>query len=251
MKLTSLIAGSYQTGSKLPGAKINMRIDKKFKENHLATSVIESQCRNCSRSTNHRVINDIEEVGREQTADFTFDWNTSYQIIQCEGCKTLGFRTVSTNSEDYHQYCTGSDGKFETEYKETIATYPNAYSTREPVINSHLLPVTVQTIYLETIRAFSASQPVLCGIGIRAIIETICKHEETNGRLQQQIDQLVDKGILTKQAADTLHTLRIMGNEAAHEVKPHKEKSLSLALDIVDHLLKGCYILPHLLKDGL
>ena len=44
--------------------------------------------------------------------------------------------------------------------------------------------------------------------------------------------------------------LRTLGNEAAHEVKPHNNATLALALDVIDHLIKGVYILPLLLSNS-
>jgi len=38
--------------------------------------------------------------------------------------------------------------------------------------------------------------------------------------------------------------MRILGNEAAHEVKPHSEETLNLAMDVVEHMLNDVYILP-------
>jgi hypothetical protein len=37
-----------------------------------------------------------------------------------------------------------------------------------------------------------------------------------------------------------------MGNDAAHEVKAHSEADLMTALDVVEYLLKGVYVLPRL-----
>jgi hypothetical protein len=37
-----------------------------------------------------------------------------------------------------------------------------------------------------------------------------------------------------------------MGNEAAHQVTAHSEADLMTALDVVEYLLKGEYILPRL-----
>jgi hypothetical protein len=37
-----------------------------------------------------------------------------------------------------------------------------------------------------------------------------------------------------------------MGNEAAHEVTAHSEADLMTALDVIEYLLKGAYILPRL-----
>jgi hypothetical protein len=88
-------------------------------------------------------------------------------------------------------------------------------------------------------------QEVLCGIGIRAIIETVCKDKSaTGGDLYTKINSLIPIGVLTQDGADILHKLRTLGNNAAHEVKPHTPKELGLAFDVVDHLLLGVYILP-------
>jgi hypothetical protein len=43
--------------------------------------------------------------------------------------------------------------------------------------------------------------------------------------------------------------IRTLGNDAAHEVKPHKPKQLSLALDVCEHLMKGVYLLPHYAEE--
>lgn len=46
------------------------------------------------------------------------------------------------------------------------------------------------------------------------------------------------------EGAKILHSLRIMGNQAAHKVKPHSEEDLRTAFDVVEHLLQGVYVLP-------
>ncbi|MRR37470.1 DUF4145 domain-containing protein, partial [bacterium] len=52
------------------------------------------------------------------------------------------------------------------------------------------------------------------------------------------------KGLLTGDGAQILHRLRVLGNDAAHEVKPHTAEQLALAMDVVEHLLQGAYIFP-------
>ena len=54
----------------------------------------------------------------------------------------------------------------------------------------------------------------------------------------------MENGVLTHMGAETLHSMRILGNEAAHEVKPHSEETLNLAMDVVEHMLNDVYILP-------
>jgi hypothetical protein len=63
--------------------------------------------------------------------------------------------------------------------------------------------------------------------------------------LEAKIDSLVNLGVLTSEGAIILHKVRTLGNNAAHEVKPHTSEQLNLALDVAEHLLKGVYILPY------
>jgi len=103
----------------------------------------------------------------------------------------------------------------------------------------------ISRIYSETHSALCNKLPILAGIGIRALVETVCKEKVAVGsNLEQKTDDLVGKGVLTQIGAETLHSMRIVGNEAAHEVKPHSEETLGLAMDVVEHMLNDVYILP-------
>lgn len=108
-----------------------------------------------------------------------------------------------------------------------------------------MLPEAIQGIYTETILAIENEQDILAGIGIRAIVETICKDRKATGQtLFQQIDALKTQSIVTPDGAEILHKLRVLGNSAAHEVKAHNSAQLSLAIKIIRHMLEGTYIIP-------
>jgi hypothetical protein len=113
--------------------------------------------------------------------------------------------------------------------------------------HSYLLPYRINKVYEETRTALGNDQPVLAGIGIRAIVETVCIDKSAVGEdLKEKIDDLATKGVVTPEGAKFLHSLRFMGNEAAHEVRAHPEDDLMTALHVVEYLLKGAYILPRL-----
>src|SRR5665213_4287430 len=85
-------------------------------------------------------------------------------------------------------------------------------------------------------------QPVLTGIGLRALVETICKDKKASGgNLVEKIGSLVSLGVLTADGATILHRIRTLGNDAAHEVKPHTAEQLGICLlytsDAADDLL--------------
>jgi hypothetical protein len=123
--------------------------------------------------------------------------------------------------------------------------YPSRVAGRNKLRRSDLLPIAISRIYDETHAALCNKQPILAGVGVRALVEAVCKEEPAVGvNLEKKIDNLVTKGVLTKNGAEILHGLRILGNVAAHEVKPHSELTLNLAMEVVEHLLMDVYILP-------
>lgn len=211
--------------------------ETKYEYDKCAESKIKVACQSCGPEKNHVVLKSVDESGHgELNPDYDFYWHTSFQIIQCQGCNAITFRSLSSNSEDVYP-----DG----EPAEVEELYPNRTEGRPLLSDSHLLPHDLEKIYSETVSALNGRQPVLAGIGIRAIIETVSKDKSATGKdLFSKINSLVSAQVLTKEGADILHKLRTLGNKAAHEVKGHGAKELSLALDVVEHLLQAVYILP-------
>ena len=220
-----------------------MSSSKELKLNDTKDKRLLVSCGECKRKTNHTVLvsadlNGTDEIGR----DYEFHWASNHQIIQCQGCDTISFRKANSNSEDGHVQI-GPDEWEENIFEEL---YPNRNEGRVPIKDIHLLPTDIERIYAETLKAMNGDQPVLSGIGIRALIETTTKERNANGKdLMEKINDLVTQGVLTKDGADILHKLRVLGNKAAHEVKPHSTDQLDLAMDVIEHLLQGVYILPH------
>jgi len=200
-------------------------------------------CMNCTGKTAHDVVASLDQSGSH--AEYDVNWDHHYQIIQCKGCKTLSFRDASSNSEDYHQI---SPSEWELVIYEKI--YPSRIEGRKDLgEDGRYLPADIQRIYDETVRALNNDSPVLAGIGLRVLVETVCKAQKAKGsNLLKKIDDLALKKILTPAGAKILHRIRSLGNAAAHEVKPHTEKQLALAMNVVEHLLKDVYILPRLVE---
>ena len=213
--------------------------------NKSAGTVIDVPCMECRRSTKHKILASVDIDGQDWYGDNSVEFNVHHQIVECQGCLTSSFRTASTNSEDFDYI-----DYDQIEHNETVVLYPNRNEGRNPLKDLHLLPLNIQRIYEETIKAMNNDQPVLAGIGIRALVETICKDKQAAGNdLSEKINSLVQIGVLTSDGATILHKIRTLGNDAAHEVKPHKAEQLSLALDVCEHLLQGVYLLPHHAKQ--
>lgn len=192
-------------------------------------------CRSCRNNTNHVVLQSIRV---EQPLDG--DPNTQvwqrYQIIQCQGCDILSFLAIDGDS-----LIDQETGKPHEQWE----TFPVWVSGRDLIEGASVLPKQLKHVYSETLKALNRNQPILCGLGIRAVVETVAKDRGAKGHdLKQRIDDLVTLKVLTEDGAKILHKLRTMGNKAAHEAKAHSQDELALAMDVVEHLLAAVYILP-------
>lgn len=209
--------------------------------NKTQNAEFELPCQKCTGKTTHKALATVDVRGSEGDNNYSFDWSTDHQVIQCLGCKSISFRVASSNSEDYYPI---SDDEYE--YSVTEKLYPPRIEGRKGLgDDSVYLPMKVKQIYDETLTALSVQAPILAAIGLRALVEAVCKEKNASGRdLFNQIDNLVEQRVLTPAGAAILHKIRALGNAAAHEAKPHNERQLALAMDIVEHMLKDVYILP-------
>lgn len=200
---------------------------------------IEAACAECGEGKTHVIRASIKEYNADEPhPGMSFVWIDKYQVIQCGGCKRYSFRKTQSNSEDYDPVT--------RDHPEVVELYPSRVKGRSPVNDHKLLPAALEKIYIETLKALNSDQPVLAGIGIRAIVETVCKDRKAIGKgLQKKIDDLVIKHVLSRAGADILQKLRVLGNKAVHEVEPHDVLQLGFGLDVIDNLVSSIYILPH------
>lgn len=193
-------------------------------------------CAECGSETHHEVRCSFNHTwGNEDIQGMD-----SHQVVQCMGCDSTSFRSVSSSSEDIDY---GYDG--ELVHPEHVEVYPPRAAGRRKLPGSSLLPYQVEYIYNETHKALCSEMRVLAAIGIRALVEAVCAEEQAEGRtLEKKIDDLVSKGVLTKVNADILHRVRYMGIDAAHEIKRHNLATLGTAFEVAENLLQNVYILP-------
>ncbi len=203
-----------------------------------ANKIIRVLCYVCEQKTSHKILAAIDYSGESEDGDVQV-WGSA-QIIQCQGCDEIGFRNTSTCSESI-----GPDG-----YEPDERLYPPRIDhslTSQLYLRDDIydIPHVVQAIYRETLEAVQHDLPTLAGVGIRAILEATCQERKTKkSPLADKIDELVSMSLLTPAGAEILHGIRILGNDAAHEMKAPTKKQIIAALKVIDHLLLGVYVLP-------
>jgi ribosomal protein S27E len=194
------------------------------------------QCERCQNETRHfcRASVEVRRTSPEDDAQV----DLQFQIIECQGCGWISFRQSWTSSEDTRL---GGEG-FEQPV-EHVELFPRRSGTK-PLEHDYYLPDRVLAIYREVVSALLNEQPILAGIGIRALVEAVCEEKgATEYNLSKRIDQLVTLGELTKDGAEILHGIRLLGNKAAHEVAAPTVEQLKSGMQVAENLLVNVYIL--------
>ena len=196
-------------------------------------------CHSCGKRTNHSVLAK-EEIKSHPDEDFHYGEN--HIFAKCNGCDALTYAIETWSEDDWNPHT----GEMESTWK----TYPRGATERKPIDDEHELPAKIRAIYREVVGAMNAQLPVLAGIGLRAVIEAICKDQGIKGNnLEKLIDGLATSGVLSKAQADILHSHRFLGNVAAHEIVSAQPRELVAAIEIAENILKTIYVLPSLSKQ--
>lgn len=192
-----------------------------------------SYCVSCERETKHD--NEGNHLYRSEP-DYEYSYGIEHLILKCRGCETVSFRRVEYDYE----------AAYPNEHEEWIIpeqseTFPGPNKSKLSTIH---LPEIVANIFKETCQAFSAGSWTLAGIGFRATIEAICNDLNITGKeLSTRITGLASQGYISKKDSTRLHSIRFMGNDAAHDIKKPTVANLEAALTITEHLLTTVYIL--------
>jgi uncharacterized protein DUF4145 len=196
-------------------------------------------CHQCGRNTNHTII--AQETAGSGDDDF-YAWAETHYFARCAGCDAFTYAVESSSEDDWNP----QTGEKESTWK----TYPRGETERQSMADEGDLPIKVLLIYKEVIGAMNAQLPVLSGIGLRALIEAVCKDQKIAGdNLEKLIQGLATNGVLARAQADILHTHRFLGNVAAHEIMSAQPRELVAALEIAENILRTIYVLPELSKQ--
>jgi hypothetical protein len=195
------------------------------------------ECFHCKVPCRHTVIAaaDVEriigdEAGREHDV---------HQLVQCGGCRKVGYRQLISF---YDMDGTESLLTLEELFPRRDDRTKKGRRSMEGLKN---VPERPRSIYLETMRAFNSGQAVLAGVGIRAIVECVCKHKRVAGSdLRKKVDALGTAGFLSAAEVKLMHRLRYLGNRAAHEGNSPSREDLDAGLSITEHLLRAVYVAP-------
>jgi hypothetical protein len=201
------------------------------------------QCLRCDGRTLHRVLTAVHEHGEHAAGDVR--WWSQYEIVQCQGCESVSFRQDTQNTESYS---INESDQMVLDHHEDL--FPRRLGGRRELPDPQYLPSAIQTVYRETHAALAAQLRLLAGIGIRALVEAVCREKGSMGRtLDDKVGSLVTAGLLTAAGAQILQGTKLLSSKNTHEQQPLPMDLLSAAMEVVEHLLRSVYVLPRMAGD--
>lgn len=194
-------------------------------------------CWSCNKPTKHiiRAKYHYKEIFELRTIGGfgTMEQEHEYLIAQCAGCEHVSLIDVV--------FCEGNYLVFQ--YPEPInKEYKELFLDQNELIE---VSQEISNLYQEVTQAYKSQTPILCGVGLRILVEAICIDQQIKGsNLMQKIKGLKDAGLISAAELPILDKLRDIGNAAAHEIKAMEEDTLKHALLIINHIIRSIYILP-------
>lgn len=206
----------------------------------MAIEKVKNYCSVCRHQTNHDIVGKHEE----SVDPNIYHCMTQHAVVQCCGCDTVSFRKTF---HDYESAFPVDNGEWD--HPITVDVYPKK---PKGTLDLSDAPEIVIDIYSEACNAFRDESYTLAGIGFRATIEAICNDQKIEGKeLSTRINNLNGKGLISKKDSLRLHSIRFLGNDAAHDIKKPTQGVLDAALTIIEHLLTTVYILDSKTKGKL
>ena len=201
-------------------------------------------CPDCGQKTAHEVMagailnyENGDGVNSIQITDI-------HQIIKCNGCYFIRYRKI------YY------DPNYSYPDEPDISIYP----AKRKTLNKDI-PDFLERIYEETNSALANELPILVTIGLRSMIEAICKDiikklgSNEQGKLMEadlynKIISLKDKHIFNNDFKEIIDFIRKKGNDATHETKALELNRLENAMQIIENFIRHHYISPKLASYG-
>lgn len=145
-----------------------------------------------------KAVSPIDEVDAEYHGEH-------YSVCLCRRCSQPFLMRQSLY---------GVPGEFETVTEEAIL-YPT-----ESKLLPEALPEHIRTSYDQAARSLHASLFEPCVLMSRKCLEAVCKTLKANGRnLSTRLAELHQAGHIDSRLLDWAHEIRLIGNEAAHDIE--------------------------------
>lgn len=219
-------------------------------------------CNVCSGFTNHNFFGshnaDYEEAENYNgELRFVYYEKSIYKFWVCKGCDTAILEDYNTNIA-----MTNEDG--ENIYESIFWPPRNNLTPKKKLLtpkifiglrDSPIRPCDIEKSYNETIKAFNYDLSMLCAIGIRALLESICvKQGITDSEafgLEGKLKILKNQEHLPENIVEGLSSLKFIGDKAAHKLITPTKQELQLSIEIIEDIFNRLYEIDYTIMNKI
>lgn len=198
-----------------------------------------AQCRKCKHETQHILL--CEKVTESEHPP-QFDYEVSFQMLECMGCHSIAFRRKTYFSE-YVSMTDDSYGETTIEDDGMRYEYFPPLDSRVPPVWMSSVPPGFQKLSEEVYRAINNGLYCLATMGARAIIDMMFTDQlgSNEGRFKDRLNELCKNGILGGIQKDILNVALDAGHATTHRGHVPKPMEVAQVMDIIENLLHTVY----------
>lgn len=187
------------------------------------------RCNQCRRTTDHRLVKRIPgDTGSEPYDGMEIWWETTFDVLQCSGCKDVVLRRTY----------------FFSEWDDAQTKYFPPRVSRHPPDWKRELPGDLLLVLEEVYRSLDANNRTLPMMGARALLDMLMNEKVGDlGGFAQKLKQLESEGYVSSKNREVLEAALDVGNAAAHRGHFANSKTVNMVMDIVENLLQAVYVL--------
>jgi hypothetical protein len=200
------------------------------------------ECPLCKNKAPMEIVCD-QIVGSEEDTFYDAVVTSQYwQLLKCFSCYKPILR------ESWHHELLDDPTSITSERYKIVYPFQNIQQKPLPAF-SHL-PKSIENLYTESIYAYNNNCHFLCAMGLRTLIESVCKDQKISANanvstdLEGKIGGLFELGKISDEQKSVLHELRSIGNEATHDFVSPALSTLDASFNVIDLLLRNIYELP-------
>jgi hypothetical protein len=212
--------------------------------------IIKLRCPSCYNETGFIItcLDGYENAKEITLAGKTHQLVHAHCLCKCPNCKQVVLAKIETTLANYQNI---QEALKNFHYTPTLS-FINLleYWPKPPEPYSHeSLPDDLKIIYkdLQEILWLKKSPSIVVG-GCRSVLECALNELGAEGKsIRDKIDDLFNKGVITKVLANWAHHIRIEGNTAIHEIKTTPEEANEI-VEFTKIFLIYTFELPHRIK---
>jgi len=196
-------------------------------------------CNGCHTNTLHDLLKEVSDRAEDDVdfgnGNFLTVWEeTTNQMFECRGCKSVVLRCTSIFSEDDTQ---------------KVRYFPPPVARLKPHWFNEL-PSDLQKLLSEIYRSLDADTRALPMMGARAVLDRVIFDTIGDvGSFEQKLEKLEAGRHISAKGREILDAALDVGNAAAHRGYAPTVKHVHSVIDIVENLVHSTYVLERVAKE--